>query len=104
MTTVTMIQCESATRTIEPMNPTKQKIAEAITKFREAQRELEALKETTFPIGMTVNVDCYVYSGRGIVTRKSSCPSDMVAVELENGVPWWCFCPVESCTPVEGKA
>lgn len=80
--------------------PTQEQIAEAITKFREAARFLEALKATIFKPGTPVMVNAPQYRGHGFVAFQRT-PSDMLAVALQNGNTW--SYPLECCTPVEGK-
>lgn len=69
-----------------------------LCRWRETTRLLREWKDSEFPIGSMVYVDCPRYRGYGLVTADSECRDENLPVRLENGNVWWY--PVDACTRI----
>lgn len=72
--------------------------SDLLCRWREMTRLLREWKDSEFPIGSMVYVDCPRYQGYGLVTADSGCRDENLPVRLENGNVWWY--PVDACTRI----
>ena len=74
-------------------------IKDLLGRWHELTRLIREWKDSEFPIGAVVYVDCAQYKGHGIVSADRDCRDDRLPVRLQNGNVWWY--PVEACTRIK---
>ena len=71
-------------------------LAEEVLLFRAIAEDLRRFRQTWYPAGKVVQVECGQFKGYGITAgQDDSAPADQLPVRLENGNVWWY--PIECC-------